>query len=90
MPKYRLITYGCQMNKSDSERVATLLDRMGLSETAHEADADLVLINSCSVRQTAEDRRGRGHEGDQEQDRHHDLQQELRCHLAFLSARRPS
>lgn len=56
MPKYHLITYGCQMNKSDSERVATLLDRMGLSETEHEADADLVLINSCSVRQTAEDR----------------------------------
>ena len=54
--KYHLITYGCQMNKSDSERVATVLDRMGMEETAAEADADLILINSCSVRQTAEDR----------------------------------
>lgn len=54
--KYHLITYGCQMNKSDSERVATVLDRMGMEETDAEIDADLILINSCSVRQTAEDR----------------------------------
>jgi tRNA-2-methylthio-N6-dimethylallyladenosine synthase len=54
--KYHLITYGCQMNKSDSERVATVLDRMGMEETGREQDADLILINSCSVRQTAEDR----------------------------------
>src|SRR5436190_964021 len=54
--KYHLITYGCQMNKSDSERVATVLDRMGMDETGREDDADLILINSCSVRQTAEDR----------------------------------
>ncbi|MBI4458084.1 tRNA (N6-isopentenyl adenosine(37)-C2)-methylthiotransferase MiaB [Candidatus Uhrbacteria bacterium] len=55
-PKYHLITYGCQMNKSDSERISTVLDRMGLEETPAEAEADLILINSCSVRQTAEDR----------------------------------
>ncbi len=55
-PKYHLITFGCQMNKSDSERVATVLDRMGMEETATEDTADLILINSCSVRQTAEDR----------------------------------
>lgn len=54
--KYHLITYGCQMNKSDSERVATLLDRMGMEESPAAEDADLILINSCSVRQTAEDR----------------------------------
>lgn len=54
--KYHLITYGCQMNKSDSERVATVLDRMGMEETDAEEQADLILINSCSVRQTAEDR----------------------------------
>ncbi|HTK04073.1 MAG TPA: tRNA (N6-isopentenyl adenosine(37)-C2)-methylthiotransferase MiaB [Candidatus Eisenbacteria bacterium] len=54
--KYHLITYGCQMNKSDSERVATVLDRMGMDETEREGEADLILINSCSVRQTAEDR----------------------------------
>lgn len=54
--KYHLITYGCQMNKSDSERAATVLDRMGMEETGVESEADLILINSCSVRQTAEDR----------------------------------
>src|SRR5512142_2882694 len=54
--KYHLITYGCQMNKSDSERVATVLDRMGMEETDAAEQADLILINSCSVRQTAEDR----------------------------------
>lgn len=53
--KYHLITYGCQMNKSDSERITSVLERMGLRESA-EDDADLILINSCSVRQTAEDR----------------------------------
>lgn len=54
--KYHLITFGCQMNKSDSERVASLLDRMGMNETDKEDEADLILVNSCSVRQTAEDR----------------------------------
>ncbi len=55
-PKYHLITYGCQMNKSDSERITTVLDRMGLDQTVSEGEADVILINSCSVRQTAEDR----------------------------------
>lgn len=54
--KYHLITYGCQMNKSDSERVATMLDRMGMQEVDTSDDADLVLFNSCSVRKSAEDR----------------------------------
>ncbi len=44
------------MNKSDSERIASLLDNLGFSETLDEKEADLVLINTCSVRQTAEDR----------------------------------
>lgn len=53
---YRLITFGCQMNKSDSERLAALLDSFGFVETADEKEADLVIMNSCSVRQSAEDR----------------------------------
>jgi tRNA-2-methylthio-N6-dimethylallyladenosine synthase len=56
MFKYHLITLGCQMNKSDSERLASLLDNLGLTETAHPEDADFILFNSCSVRQAAEDR----------------------------------
>ncbi|MDD5251134.1 MAG: tRNA (N6-isopentenyl adenosine(37)-C2)-methylthiotransferase MiaB [Patescibacteria group bacterium] len=54
--KYHLITFGCQMNKSDSERLAALLDSLGLVETADETAADLILLNTCSVRQAAEDR----------------------------------
>ncbi len=54
--KYHLMTLGCQMNKSDSERVAALLDRMGLEQTGTESEADVIVVNTCSVRQTAEDR----------------------------------
>jgi len=54
--KYHIITLGCQMNKSDSERIAALLDGIGMEETSRPDDADLILMNSCSVRQTAEDR----------------------------------
>lgn len=44
------------MNKSDSERVATTLDRMGMQEVDAPENADLVLYNSCSIRKSAEDR----------------------------------
>ncbi len=54
--KYHIITFGCAMNKADSERIASLLDLVGLDPTDAEHDADLILINSCSVRQSAEDR----------------------------------
>jgi tRNA-2-methylthio-N6-dimethylallyladenosine synthase len=55
-PKFHLITYGCQMNKNDSERMVGLLGGLGFSETDEETEADLILLNTCSVRQTAEDR----------------------------------
>ncbi|HMM81369.1 MAG TPA: tRNA (N6-isopentenyl adenosine(37)-C2)-methylthiotransferase MiaB [Pyrinomonadaceae bacterium] len=54
MKKVYLETYGCQMNVSDSERVATALGRDGFEVTADAADADVVLINTCSVREKAE------------------------------------
>ncbi|OGM00839.1 tRNA (N6-isopentenyl adenosine(37)-C2)-methylthiotransferase MiaB [Candidatus Uhrbacteria bacterium RIFOXYC2_FULL_47_19] len=54
--KYHLITLGCQMNKSDSERLASLLDSLGLQEVDRPEEANLVILNSCSVRQAAEDR----------------------------------
>lgn len=54
--KYHLVTLGCQMNKSDSERARTLLEGLGFSATEKEAEADFILINTCSVRQSAEDR----------------------------------
>jgi tRNA-2-methylthio-N6-dimethylallyladenosine synthase len=54
--KYHLVTLGCQMNKSDSERARTLLEGLGFGAATDETDADFILINTCSVRQSAEDR----------------------------------
>lgn len=54
--KYHIITFGCQMNKSDSERVKTVLENMGMQETVSLEEADFILLNTCSVRQSAEDR----------------------------------
>jgi tRNA-2-methylthio-N6-dimethylallyladenosine synthase len=54
MPKFFIKTYGCQMNERDSEQVArSLLDR-GYEAAASEAEADVVLLNTCSVRDMAE------------------------------------
>lgn len=47
-------TYGCQMNERDSEAVAAMLRARGYSIVAHEDDADVVLLNTCSVRDQAE------------------------------------
>jgi len=54
--KYFLITFGCQMNKSDSERIARVLEKMGYQKASKENEADLILVNMCSVRQSAVDR----------------------------------
>jgi tRNA-2-methylthio-N6-dimethylallyladenosine synthase len=54
MKKVYLETFGCQMNVSDSERVATTLAGKGFEMTLREDQADVVLINTCSVREKAE------------------------------------
>lgn len=54
--RYYLWTVGCQMNKADSEKLAAGFDRMGLKATHRMERADVVVINTCSVRQHAEDR----------------------------------
>ncbi len=54
MKKVYLETFGCQMNVSDSERVATLLENKGFILTPNEDSADVVLFNTCSVREKAE------------------------------------
>jgi tRNA-2-methylthio-N6-dimethylallyladenosine synthase len=54
--KYYLWTAGCQMNKADSEKLAAGFTRLGLTATGHMERADLVVLNTCSVRQHAEDR----------------------------------
>jgi tRNA-2-methylthio-N6-dimethylallyladenosine synthase len=54
MKKVYLETFGCQMNVSDSERVATSLAAKGFEVTPNENSADIILINTCSVREKAE------------------------------------
>ncbi|SHE38645.1 tRNA-2-methylthio-N6-dimethylallyladenosine synthase [Seinonella peptonophila] len=54
--KYLLQTYGCQMNVHDSETIAGLLEMMGYSSTEDEKEADLILLNTCAIRENAEDR----------------------------------
>lgn len=51
-----LIVYGCQMNQSDAERMMGQLRTIGYEQTDSMNDADLILINTCCVRETAEDR----------------------------------
>lgn len=52
--KYLILTYGCQMNEHDSEKLAATLDDMGYEPTPFQEDADLILVNTCCVRENAE------------------------------------
>ena len=54
MPKFFIKTYGCQMNERDSEQVAHSLVARGYEQVAHETEADVVLLNTCSVRDMAD------------------------------------
>ena len=51
--KYFIKTYGCQMNEHDSENIAAMLEELGFSRVDNYLDADLVLLNTCSVRENA-------------------------------------
>ena len=54
MPKFFIKTYGCQMNERDSEQVAHSLVAHGYERVGHESEADIVLLNTCSVRDMAD------------------------------------
>ena len=54
--KYFIETYGCQMNVHDSERMSGLLDHAGYERAETDIDADIVVINTCSVREHAEEK----------------------------------
>jgi len=54
MPKLKLVTFGCQANELDSARMAGILARQGYTLTEDEAEADLVILNGCSIREKAE------------------------------------
>ncbi|MGA1388986.1 MAG: tRNA (N6-isopentenyl adenosine(37)-C2)-methylthiotransferase MiaB, partial [Ilumatobacteraceae bacterium] len=51
--KYVVRTFGCQMNAHDSERIAGLLETDGLERAEAEADADVVVLNTCCIRENA-------------------------------------
>ncbi|MFY0545033.1 tRNA (N6-isopentenyl adenosine(37)-C2)-methylthiotransferase MiaB [Brevibacillus sp. H7] len=53
---YLIRTYGCQMNEHDSETIAGILEQMGYSSTEDEMEADVVLFNTCAIRENAEDK----------------------------------
>lgn len=54
MKKYLIETYGCQMNEHDSEKLAGILDNLRYIETSNITEADLVIFNTCCVRESAE------------------------------------
>jgi len=56
MPKLKIITFGCQANEHDSERIAGLLLQRGYELTDREEEADLILLNTCSIRRKAEEK----------------------------------
>ena len=56
MPQYHIWTIGCQMNKAESERLGSFFEQRGYQATATAEEADIIVRNSCVVRQSAEDR----------------------------------
>ena len=57
IPKtYRVKSFGCQMNVYDGERMAEMLDAQGMTAVAPGEDADLVVLNTCHIREKAADR----------------------------------
>ena len=52
--RYHITTFGCQMNKADSERMAGILDNMGMAWSDDPNEADLILYNTCTIRDNAE------------------------------------
>nr|MDQ6914603.1 tRNA (N6-isopentenyl adenosine(37)-C2)-methylthiotransferase MiaB [Actinomycetota bacterium] len=56
MPGYHVTTFGCQMNEHDSERLKGMLDSLGYEECAAREEADLILFNTCSIRESADNR----------------------------------
>ncbi len=56
MKRYHLTTFGCQMNEHDSERMKGMLESLGYAEAPERAAADLILFNTCSIREKADTR----------------------------------
>ena len=51
---YKIMTYGCQMNVHESEKLAGILENLGYKETNSETNFDIIVFNTCCIRDTAE------------------------------------
>ncbi|HEX5468832.1 MAG TPA: tRNA (N6-isopentenyl adenosine(37)-C2)-methylthiotransferase MiaB [Gaiellaceae bacterium] len=56
MKRYHVTTFGCQMNAHDSERIKGMLESLGLGESPTQADADVIVFNTCTVREKPDQR----------------------------------
>ena len=56
LKKYKITTYGCQMNLHESEKLAGILTELGYVATDKDEDADVIVFNTCCIRENAEDR----------------------------------
>ena len=56
LKRYHVTTFGCQMNVHDSERMKGMLESLGYTEADERAEADLILFNTCSIREAADNR----------------------------------
>ena len=56
MRRYHVTTFGCQMNAHDSERIKGMLESLGLGEATSQDDADVVVFNTCTVREKPDTR----------------------------------
>ena len=56
MKKYMIMTFGCQLNENDSEKIAGMVENLGYEKTDDLSKCDLVVFNTCCVRENAEER----------------------------------
>ena len=56
MKRYHVTTFGCQMNAHDSERIKGMLEELGLGEAAEQAEADVLVFNTCTIREKQDQR----------------------------------
>ena len=54
--KYTILTFGCKLNENDSEKICGMIEEMGFSKTDEFSKADLIIFNTCCVRENAEER----------------------------------
>ena len=55
--KYSILTMGCQLNENDSEKLSGMIEEMGYTRTENIEEADLIVFNTCCVRENADDGR---------------------------------